>query len=163
MRFEYYTRLTIVGTLLLSCSLGIGVIALLPSYIDVLMELDTQMKEIEARQENVENNKALNMEVSETAALIELLHREQTREKTADFIDEVLYARPEGVTVVGYTYDRTKRSISINGIATSRDLVVSYAKKLEEKARFSSVPVPIADLAKNKNLTFRLQVKLEEE
>jgi hypothetical protein len=163
IRREYYMRLFSIASLMLCGVLFAGVVALLPSYVDVVGDLKTAQKELEQRQSSAESSKELNAEVKETAVMLAVHEEELKKENVTDIIRATLDTRPEGISIVGYTYDRSARNISLEGIAKTRNLVAPYAKQLEDSEWFTSAPVPISDLAKNTNLNFRLQVTINGE
>lgn len=162
LKQEYFIRFSVVSALLVSGALGVGVVALIPSYVKVFEELSSQKKELAFRQESARDDKALNTEVSQSAATLTLLERELGGESITGLIDETLFRRPSGITVVGYSYDMEKRTLTLQGVASTRDLVAPYARSLEESELFEEVPVPFSDLAKNTNLEFMLAAKLKE-
>lgn len=159
---EYFLRLAIVSSFLLSGAFFVGLVGLLPSYVKILDELSTKKGEITARQESSKDDKALSAEVVQTAEMLDFLEEGLRGEKVTDLINETLLLRPDGITVVGYSYDLEKRTLVLQGIAATRDLVAPYARKLEASELFEEVPVPFSDLAKNTNLEFLLTLKLKE-
>lgn len=162
LKREYLIRLTIVITLLITSTFLFGIVALFPLYLDLSLEMTAKEKEIALHDEYVKENNELNKKVRETSLQMHTLQENLEREKFTTLIKETLETRPEGVTVVGYSYDRVERSFVLEGVASTRDLVSPYARSIESSPRFKEVPIPIADLARNINLEFRLRGVLHE-
>ena len=160
IRIEYYIRLSIVLLVFVNVVVLIGVVALFPSYMYVKSETEAVKEEYERYQAEVSANKELVEELVRHSYITTTLQEVLDEERFTDILNEVLLKRPEGVTVVGFSYSRTAHTMTLHGIAATRDLVAPFAQDLEESERFSSVPVPIADLAKNTDLPFQLQMTM---
>ena len=50
--------------------------------------------------------------------------------------------------------------MNISGIATNREVLLSFGKALEYDISFSKVDLPISNFVKGKNISFRLTVTL---
>lgn len=163
LKQEYLFRLATIVALLLSASFFTGIVALVPLYFDVSLEVTAKEKEITLHDEYVKENLELNNKVENTSLQMYSLQESLTREKFSTLINETLEPKPEGITVVGFSYDRAGRSFIVEGVSATRDLVSPYARSIESNERFKEVPIPIADLARNVNLEFRLRGVLHED
>lgn len=162
LKREYLFRFATIATLLLSASFLTGVVALVPLYFDVSLEVTAKEKEITLHDEYIKENLELNNKVEKTSLQMHSLQESLIRERFSTLINETLEPRPDGITVVGFSYDRIGRSFIVEGVSATRDLVSPYARSIESNKRFKEVPIPIADLARNINLEFRLRGVLHE-
>lgn len=160
---EYLLRLGTVFALLMAVAFFVGIASLVPSYLDLVMNMRVNKTILSNGSEDTKDNKELLREIKETSFLMGVLEEGNDKEKLSDIVRDTLTLRPEGVVVVGFRYERTSGKFTVDGIARTRDLVAPYARSLEENERFVEVPVPIADLAKNTDLEFTLSATLQKE
>jgi len=157
---EYYLRLLSVCTLLFSFAVVVGLVAIFPAYIDVADKLSSLREEENIRQKEENDTDALQNEIGNSVQMISFLEQDFRKEKYINLLDEALRKRPEGILITGFSYNRTGRLLTLQGIAEKRELVVSYAHSLEASNAFENVPVPIANLAKNTDLEFTLSLTI---
>jgi hypothetical protein len=50
-------------------------------------------------------------------------------------------------------------TLSIGGVATTRDALLSFKKKLEADEKFEEIVLPVSSLAKDTDIDFSLQIK----
>jgi hypothetical protein len=160
LTLEYYLRLVTIGALTFSVAITIGLIALLPAYMEVVGELKLKEGERFAKEKDKQNNEELSAEVTQSEKTLTFLEEALKREKFSKLLSEVLTLRPEGIYITGFSYTRDTKNITLDGVATTRNLVVPFARSLEANPHFENVPVHIADLAKNTNLDFHLSVDI---
>lgn len=163
LEVEYYTRLVTVVVLLLAGSVMIGIFALVPGYIHIIFELQTQEKLLESQKENIEDTRSLAQELSQSSAMLTFLEKETSQEKLTTLLREVLRERPSGIVLTGFSYNRNNAKLSLQAVAATRDLVVPYTQAIEASTYFETAPVPLSDLAKNTNLEFHLNVTVAEQ
>lgn len=155
---EYYLRLVTVCMLTFSVAVIAGLAALLPAYMNVVGELKLSENEQLARQQDKQDGAELLKEIAEGKYMIAFLEKDLKKEKCTELLFEALKERPEGISITGFSYNRVEKVMTLEGVAATRDLVVPYARALEANEHFVNVPVPIANLAKNTNLDFRLSL-----
>jgi hypothetical protein len=73
-------------------------------------------------------------------------------------LDRILSRRIEGITITSFSLKRNTEtgSITINGIASSRENLVDFSKTLDEEPAFTNVNLPVDSLAKSKNVPFTI-------
>ncbi len=160
LKRDYYFRIISVTLLALSVATVTGIISLVPAYVNIYEQLGASKTEFESRKNDNQDNKNLIKEAKERATVIEILQNGLQKQKLTDLLNEVLVDIPDGIKIVGFSYNRNDGILTLEGFAKSRNLVAPYAKSLEESVLFESVPVPISDLAKSSDLEFHLSIKL---
>lgn len=155
---EYYLRLVTVCMALLSLAVVVGLIALLPAYMSVVGELNAAEAIQLAKEQDTHDTAELLAEVEQGEYMVTFLEKDLQKERLTDLLREALRERPEGISMYGFSYSRVNRQLTLDGLATKRELVVPYARALEANSYFETVPVSIADLAKNTNLEFHLSL-----
>jgi hypothetical protein len=162
LKQEYLLRSVTVWSLLMSGAFLVGFVALVPSYVNTVWELEAVEQEYQeklALAQNAENQEATIMETTE---MIQVFLHEHQQEKITFILSEILRVKPEGIYITGFSYNRGNRNVLLEAVSAKRDLVAPYARALEENEIFTTVPIPIADLAKNTDLSFRLVIGLDE-
>lgn len=160
---EYYVRLLTVTALMLTGAVIIGATALIPVYMQVIGEMSVNEEKYEMLKENIDDTKLLTDEVSRSSTMMALLEEKSSQVKLSTLLTEVLSVRPHGITITGFAFSATSKTLSILGIASTRDLVVPYAQTIETNKYFEKAPVPISNLAKNTNLDFQIAIVLAEQ
>ncbi len=163
IRKEYYLRRVVIGSLLFSGTVVVGLVALIPAYVDVSSELSFYESEYEKRQGDGDNDAILLKKVSEDVFVVDTLEQEFEKEKLTKLLNEVMRLRPDGIRIVGFSYNRNGSSLTLEGVAETRGVVESYAKILEKSEYFYEVSDPVGDLAKKTNLTFNLSLTIDGE
>ncbi|HCC05530.1 TPA: hypothetical protein DEP58_04505 [Patescibacteria group bacterium] len=159
---EYYVRLATVVAFTLAGAVIVGCVALVPAYMQVAGELRLREATYELHQKDVEDNSSLVQEVSQSSLMLTFLEEKYSQEKLTTLLDEVFKERPSGISITGFSYKRNDSVLALQGIASTRDLVVPFARALEANQYFEEAPVPISNLAKNTNLDFNLSIILED-
>jgi len=77
--------------------------------------------------------------------------------------EEVLEVSRIGIKITQITYSPKDANvqISVRGIATDRDSLRSFAKRLEEREKIIGVDFPIGNLSREKDLPFTISIILE--
>ncbi len=157
---EFILRFVSVFFFFMTGSILVGIIALVPVYLNTVATLGAYETEQTMKKEGGEDVTSLQERVDTQSARITYIEQDLKKKKVSDLLRTALLERSEGIEVVGYSYNRSTNSLSLEGVATTRDLVVPFARSLEATDDFENVPVPIADLAKNTNLEFRLTMNV---
>ncbi len=160
---EYALRVLNMTLFFFILGIGVGVIALFPSYIHVKGEIEQKEREYSDRQTEVEANKKLSEELEYHQYMTYVLKDMLEQKKFTNIFKEVTDLRPERVTIIGFSYNRKENRMTLEGVAKTRDLVAPFARTLEESEYFELVPIPISDLAKNTDLPFTLDMQMAKE
>jgi hypothetical protein len=163
LRIEYYVRLGTVIVFLITSAVGIGAVSLLPTYLKLRSEidaitLDSGSPQAETASTTVMGDQAI---ISDTKRTLMLFEATLGKQQVTDIIRAAFAVRPDTVTISGVTYDQATRSVTLEGVATTRDALVGFAHTLEDTSTFGRVPLSISDLAKNTNIQFRLNLAIE--
>ena len=82
-------------------------------------------------------------------------------------ISATLARKTFGVRVTGLLYEKTeeKKGVElekfiVEGVSSSRDALVSFAKALEDDAFFENVELPVGNLVQSKDIPFSLAMRL---
>lgn len=143
----------------------IGVLSLIPSYVISGTKEKEALKNVEALEKSRQARglDQIEKDLIETQALTKILTIDKTNPVFSDIIQLVTKPRPPGITIFSFdvssiaTKSTTSVSIIIQGKASTRDVLIDFKQKLEKNKDFSSIELPISDLAKGKNISFALR------
>jgi hypothetical protein len=99
--------------------------------------------------------------LSDVGRTLTLFEHTLVQERATEVIRAALSVRPETITIRGVAYNQELHTLTLDGVASSRDALVGYARSLEDTAVFGRVPVSLSDLAKNKEISFQLPLAIE--
>lgn len=167
---EYKFRRLIVLALLFVISFAIGLVLLFPSYlISSMNHRDTvkALEEVEA-QLNTGTTKVITPE--ETRKLkdqISVINASKNSNSVFALYSLILESKTASISILNLKYQLGPASdvpttILVTGRATTRDSLTQFQRNLEAKTEFSSVDLPISNLAKESNISFTLTINVRE-
>jgi len=161
LRNEYYGRLATVGSVLFACTVVLGIGALIPAYVWLRTELSILEQEaVWFDAEQAEEVAKPFATLTTSAQLVARLERVHASERVTDIIIKVFNARPSGISVTGISYERETSRVTLEGIAATRDALVTFRRSLDQNDRFADVTNPTGALTQSEDLPFRIAATL---
>jgi hypothetical protein len=166
IKAEYAER-RIVVILIFVISLLISIIVmLLPTWLSSLY------KEMETKKESDKMNQYLaTFNVTPTVDLIKSINQKLNildtllaYQKIIPNLDIIIAQKTSAIVLTSIAYTSASgdtATISIGGKAVTRDSLVTYVKKLQDTVKFKAVDLPISNLAKDKNISFTMNVTVD--
>lgn len=163
---EYKLRLVIVIILSVIIVQMSFLVFLFPSW------LISYYKEKDSSIRNEEINQFLStLDISSTTSYIRSLNTtlnivNETLEypKLVPVLDSILAKRTSNIRFKGINYSVNSSDsavITLSGIGSTRESLVSFTKSLEQIESFKKVDLPISNLAKDKNIDFSISINIE--
>jgi len=166
LRRDYFIRLGVVATLITTCLFVAAAVLLLPTYVflvDSAGAEKTHLASIEATarsSEEVALSEQLSMLSSNAATLSSLANAFSV----SAMMRSILAISRPGVTLSGFSYSPTssKKSgtLSISGVAVTRDSLRSYQLALQNSPLSKSADLPVSAYAKDSNIAFTITITL---
>ncbi len=165
MSKDFYLRFVAILFIMLGISLLIALAAILPSYFFSSVEKKSISMEL-----TQEDNEPISAPDQNTLTAISDLKNRlgliENVEKNKDIfskrvIDEIIFKKISGIKITRIFYQSgtpTGRSISIDGIAESREILLLFQQALEADVAFSKVDLPISNFVKGSNIKFSLNL-----
>jgi Tfp pilus assembly protein PilN len=159
---EYRKKLLLIYVALVMFA-GIAWIAsLVPSYILVSLNRDEAIAQKQSPISDIGAD-AVSLTEKELAIAQEKLFvlTPLVSRQPISFVLTKLFSRiPHGVTISSITMNRsvTKGMVVVSGIATTREVLVSFAKALEGEAFFKKVELPVSNFTKGKDVPFSISL-----
>lgn len=163
LRRGYLLRLGVVALFLLLAALIISILLLVPPYVSIQVrigELTNELATIEetlAREDAQESDAFLDETRRRLAALAAIRNEHYLYED----LDAVLAHKPAGVRITTLSIEGSGggREILVRGVGDVRESVVTFERLLEEDERFTSVELPISELASRTDIDFTMTIK----
>jgi len=158
---EYHFRLAAVYLFLLCIFLLLGAALALPTFALIKAEKNALTEERTTLIKNLkENPEVLEKEVGVINEKTDLLTQSLASKSMLSVIDRILSQTTNGIFIQTFSLKRggDNGSISLGGMASSRDALVAFSKKLQSEPSFSHTELPVGSFAKNRNIPFTISI-----
>ncbi|OGI71356.1 hypothetical protein A3B84_00635 [Candidatus Nomurabacteria bacterium RIFCSPHIGHO2_02_FULL_35_13] len=164
MSKDFYLRLITMFFVMLSVSLLIASILILPSYFFSSIEEDVIDTKIKSQE------KSISLPDPNTLMIIKDLENKlnsvENYEKnkyvfSTKVINEIILKKIPNIKITEIFYQndpQTGKKISISGKASSREVLLSFRRALEDDAAFSKIDLPISNFVKGSDIKFYLSL-----
>src|SRR3989344_3256231 len=158
---QYRLRITSTVAFLASTIFLISIALLLPSYF----LLNAEKVRLEGETENFskhiskKNSEGLINTLNDIKSMVALVVPEET--KIFSTIKTILARRPSSVLINSFRYTRgdgKESSLVLEGMAASRNSLISFSKNLKTDPLFKSVDLPISNLARESDVKFTMTI-----
>lgn len=160
---EYRIRLLILGLFCLSGAVWIGIGSLLPSYIISVMQeqaAESHLQQVE-KVTQTPVSAGIAAEVAASNANILLIKGAEDPVVFSAIIEDIANQRISGISLNSIQIahapadgNPNETSVSIQGVAATRDTLVAFQRALDGDPEFSNVVLPISDLAASTDIEF---------
>ncbi len=157
-------RIRLISVVFIFCSILFltAIALLLPSYMMLSIEqgrLTDQIKgfAVEIARQNSQN---LGSNIGDVKSALPLITLENS--KFYSTLDTILSGKPGGVSIRSINFRHVVGEpsiITLDGLAATRSSLVSFSKTLESEPMFTSVGLPVSNLAKESNVKYSLSVQ----
>ena len=160
LRKEYRIRALVVLCFMLSCAGVIGIGSLFPGFIHAISEERSQINTIASLQEGKKDSGILEIEkeLAEDATLLSALLSLTPHDDMSKRIAKIAEIRGV-VDITSISMERsgtTSVAYIIQGLAPTRDSLLSFKTRLEQLVPGGTVELPISELAKSTDVQFSL-------
>ena len=160
---DFYYRLLVTAFAVFGFSILIAGVAMLPAYF-----LSSVRKNLINSKLEIEKNQSIPSPDKETLTVVEDLSKkldliEKSRNSrylvSQKVINEIMSEKMPDIkiTQIQYRNESIKgKTISISGVASSRDRLLLFKRELENNIAFKKVDLPISNFVKGSNIKFSL-------
>jgi hypothetical protein len=157
---EYKLRRIVVIVTSLLLTLAVALVGLFPSYIL------SKVKQAEALALGtpLQGEEDLETWLKDFNSKLHALSMGATETKASLDIEKVLNLKGAGVRITQLKWDDRDAgdSLSILGIAADRQTLLSFERRLKDSGKFSSVMLPVSNLAKERDINFQINLSFEQ-
>lgn len=134
-------------------------VLLLPAFFFISYEQSgvLHIQKIEAETFRATHVSELEEKIRGVDALLDIiLTREAQRKDVVPFLSKILSQAPVGVSVTLITYDPSKNSTTIAGLADTREALLKFIDLLKKSPEIKNVSSPVSNLIQQVNVNFSL-------
>jgi len=165
MSKDFYLRLMVVFFVMLSVSLLVASIALLPAYFLSSVEEVSINTKLELQNDEPiflpdQSTLAIIKDLKSKLSLVENVQKNKTT-FSQKAINEIILKKMPGIKITEISYQNDPQAgekMNISGIAPSREVLLSFRRALEDDVAFSKVDLPISNFVKGSNIKFYLSL-----
>ena len=166
---DFYFRLATLVFVLLSVSIFVGSISMLPSYFSSSVEKGFFEERLALQNFEAANSTGQNMSITveDLKNRLNLIERETDNNFLSErVINKIISKRIEGIKINEISYQlgsSGEEKINVNGNALSREILLSFRLSFEKDQSFSKVDLPISNFVKGSDIEFSLTLILKPE
>lgn len=158
---QYRMRLVSFFCFFVTAVFLIAIGFLFPSYLSLSLDKNTLSSDVSDLESkiSIKNSKGLKETLDQIKTTLSLVKPDET--SILNSIQIILKQMPGGISVQSINYIRGQgapSSITISGIASERDNLISFTKQLQKELSFTNVTLPVSNLAKEFNVPFSLTI-----
>lgn len=164
LRVEYKSRVVVVVIVFLFFTILVGGAGLLPSYFISDSNERAAKEHADIIKESVSRRgKDISSAILlDTKEKLKLLSSDEENVSLRGIFEEVLNNKPNGVSVNGIFYTKSKvgknAEILITGKADAREPLLEFKKLLEMEPQFADAELPVSNLASDRDIKFSIKV-----
>lgn len=159
---EYKRRRTVVVLLALILALLISVVGILPSYVlSTIRQFEIEEKsKITNSAKTKGDEQELDAWLAKTNNILASISPDLEMPPPSELIEKVIDEKTSGVSLTSFSWkeDKEKPVMIVRGLASSRANLILFRDNLNDSGHFSSVELPISDLALDKNIDFQISL-----
>jgi hypothetical protein len=170
LRREYRLRLAIITFFFISCAVAIGIASLFPAYF----YSREQVLEAKVREEVLERSRResgaaeIEKQLLTSQAIADKINAEKAPVVSEEVVQKIISHKRKDLfinsfTLVAQPSTTTLASVTLAGRAGTRDALLEFKKALEGDKYFHDIELPLSDIAKNKNITYELRLKIRKQ
>lgn len=164
---DYYIRLSVVITVMISTLVLVAGVLLLPSYVFLSKSENTKKSNLASAQSTVSSvdEKNLSARLSELSSNIATLAAFGDTPSASDTIRDILNVTRSGVILSGLVYTsadgKKPRSLVVSGTAVTREALRSYQTMLQKSSIVRLADLPVSVYAKDSDISFNITLTLK--
>ena len=81
-------------------------------------------------------------------------------DRPSEVIEKVILEKSSGIRLMSFSWieKEGKHSLTVSGVASDRQALLAFQTQLNSAEEFSKITLPVSDLAKDKNIPFRMNL-----
>jgi hypothetical protein len=158
---EYWLRVATVWMFLLGTGCLIVAALLLPTYVQIQIQLNALSESMNASTETISSYDTLARELVVANDRSKILLNAASSTPFSVYVTNIEQLSGQAISINTYTFTRPKTgeaTIAISGIARTRQELADFKDVLSSEGVYSRVDLPISNLIKEKDLLFSMQL-----
>ncbi|MDQ3245070.1 MAG: PilN domain-containing protein [bacterium] len=161
---DFYMRFAVIFFGFLSLAILIASVLLFPSYLFSQTNKDAVLQKLETQKnspvpESEEGNSLIIQELNKKISTIETINKDKFV-VSENIVKKIILDKMSDIKIISMVYskDSLGKKVTINGIASSRERLLLFRRKLEGDIFFKQVDLPISNFIKGSNIQFSLNL-----
>lgn len=162
---EYHFRVVSVWLILLSLVLLISSALVTPTLFLVNSLVEANERDLGEVRQDQSANEEISKVIKENNEIVRQINSSQERVNFSELIYLLDDLAEDEVNLTQYTFKETEGkidAISLIGFAATRGSLSDFREALDKRESFSDIKLPISNLAKDRDITFSMQVNYKE-
>ena len=160
---EYLLRLAVVVLVFLFFTLIAGIVFLSPSYFisQAKEKVISDQAEITKASIAAREQAASSVVLVEARQKLELLATHKAQPRITEIFRAVVLSKPDGIQIIGLLYRERGEpggEVVVGGVASKREILLSFQKVLEQEPLFETVVLPVSVLAPDQDIEFTITI-----
>lgn len=161
---EYIFRFLIVWGIAIIIVVAISAILLFPSYFlsDLKEDFVEEQTNLYQQSERDEEREKIIVQLGEAREKLRALSAGGESVELRLVFDNIIDYSKGGIKISSLLYkrgDASKSQLTISGVADTRDNLLLFSQLIENDEFFSSVVLPISNLAKDRDIDFKIEIE----
>lgn len=168
LRHEYRVRFFIILIFFVSCGIILGIFSLIPSsLLSYAQEMQVSEKTSALQKIRKESGvEVVEKDLVESQRIADRMVKDRNTIAYFDSIQKIAMHRPASLFISSFeiTHERATSSpylAVIQGKAATRESLLAFKSALEQDVSFEAIDLPLSDLAKSKDVSFALKLKIK--
>ncbi len=160
---EYWVRVGTIWFVIWSIAGIIGGVTLLPTYVLINSQVQVYSATAAAASEKIASYKDMADALVQTSNQARLIIETARLEPVSVHAARIAAATDESITLLGLSLTRVDSGfapVTVTGIARDRQSLAAFRDRLLIDERITSVDLPIANLAQDRNIPFTLTIMI---
>lgn len=160
IKSEYYFRRLIVIFIFIIFIQITFLVFIFPSWLSSFYQYKEVSAQMESQKSTVVSQNANNIlqTIKTTNQNLDIINSSFSYSKFLPLIKNIISYKTSAITLTEFTYNNSTATttipMSVSGMASTREDLVSFVKKLQDSGAFFDVVSPISNLAKDKDISF---------
>jgi len=164
LRREYYLRILVVLFFMISVAGLLGITAIFPAYIATVIEGKSVQKDSSGNAKDQDLSPDfgdIRKEMIRSQTLLSILAADSESKKISELIGGIVHLREDVLitSIVATKVSSTTFTATIQGIAPTRNSLISLKSRFEAAKSGNSANLPISELTSSTNIHFAMQLK----
>jgi hypothetical protein len=166
VKHEYWIRVITLWMFMGGTACVVCAIFLIPAHVLVHNQLDSFSEQFGNATTNSESRKVSENSITEVNAISALLTKSENTVNFSNVISEIEKNKSVDIVLLDFTLTRARdvlTSVMISGSASSRATLSAFRDTLDANTLFGKVDLPLASLAKDKDIPFTITITPDKE
>jgi hypothetical protein len=164
--FEYWTRVATVWCLLFSGAFIVATVFVFPSYIFTDIQVGVYEESAKQAEASVINYQVLSDELTRSNTHAQTIIQNSKYPKGYAYVQLFETLGGQGIVLSNINFAKSSSGVepvTVSGVAVDRESLAAFRDRLLAHEAIISVDLPIANLAKDKDIGFNLKVTMNNE